>query len=190
MVRAGLLARRRIRTPQEREAAARDIADRALAWGPLAQARCVAAYVSMGSEPGTAPLLAALVARGIRVLVPVLQPDNDLSWAAYEGPQTLTRTSRGLEEPRGADLGRDAIGQAQVVLVPGLAVDGRGVRLGRGGGSYDRALARVGADACVAVLLYDDEVLDQVPSEPHDRRVTHALTARGVALLRDPDQAG
>ena len=56
-------------------------------------------------------------------------------------------------------------------LVPALAVDARGYRLGRGGGSYDRALARVGEQVPTIALLYDDELLPSVPIEPHDQRV-------------------
>ena len=107
--------------------------------------RTVAAYVSVGREPGTRPLLEALRARGVRVLLPVLLPDNDLDWGVYEGAEQLVRAGRGLLEPAGPRLGPEAVTEADAVLLPGLAVDGQGIRLGRGGGSYDRVLARLGA---------------------------------------------
>ena len=69
-----------------------------------------------------------------------------------------------------------------MLLVPGLAVSPAGDRLGRGGGCYDRALARA-AGRPVAVLLHDDEVGVDVPTEPHDRPVTHAITPAGVRAL-------
>jgi 5-formyltetrahydrofolate cyclo-ligase len=72
---------------------------------------------------------------------------------------------------------------AQAVVVPGLAADRRGMRLGRGGGSYDRVLARTGS-AFTVVLLHDGEVVDIVPADPHDRPVAAAATPGG--LIRFP----
>lgn len=149
----------------------------------LADARTVAAYVSVGREPGTRALLDALHARGVRVLLPVLLPDNDLDWAAYERGDSLVPAARGLLEPDGPRLGPDAVLDADVVLLPGLAVDGRGMRLGRGGGSYDRVLARLaaaGAHPALVVLLYDNEVVAQVPVEPHDHPVDAVVTPAGA----------
>ncbi len=158
------------------------IADHALAWEPVRRARTVAAYVSVGAEPGTGPLLEGLHAAGVRVLLPVVLPDLDLDWAAYTGPESLAAARLGLLEPTGALLGVDAVRDADVLLVPGLAVSPSGERLGRGGGCYDRALARA-AGRPVAVLLHDDEVGVDVPTEPHDRPVTHAVTPAGVHAL-------
>lgn len=182
-LRARLLAGRALLTPGQLDAAAEALRDAALAEPAIASAATVAAYVSLGSEPGTGPLLAALRARGVRVLVPVLRPDDDLDWAEYAGPDTLRAARRGLLEPVGPPLGVGAVAEADVVLVPGLAVGRDGGRLGRGGGSYDRALARVAAHALVAVLLHSGEVLDAVPTEAHDRRVRAALTPEGLVTL-------
>lgn len=140
------------------------------------RAATVAAYVSVGREPGTGLLLDALQAAGKRVILPLLQPDNDLDWATYAGPDSLVTARRGLLEPVTAALGLDAIAGADVVLVPGLAVGPTGVRMGRGGGSYDRALGRVPVGTFTCVVLNDDEVLDDVPTAPHDRPVTAAVT--------------
>jgi 5-formyltetrahydrofolate cyclo-ligase len=163
------------------------LAVRALELPELAHARVVAAYVSVGSEPGTLALLDALRARGVRVLLPALLPDNDLDWGAYTGEDSLVRVQHGgkmaLFEPAGERLGPDAVAGADVVLLPGLAVDARGMRLGRGGGSYDRVLARLeraGARPALVVLLYDSEVVERVPEEPHDRPVHAVVTPSGV----------
>ncbi|WP_425474901.1 5-formyltetrahydrofolate cyclo-ligase [Nocardioides cheoyonin] len=145
------------------------------------RAATVAAYVSIGTEPGTGPLLDLLADAGKRVILPCLLPDNDLDWAAYDG--RLVRAARGLLEPAGERLGVEAIATADVVLVPGLAVDSVGHRLGRGGGSYDRALARVPVGTFTCVLLYDDEVGVPVPVEAHDRRVVAAATPSGIVRL-------
>jgi 5-formyltetrahydrofolate cyclo-ligase len=124
----------------------------------------VAAYLPLRTEPGSHELLDELVRRGARVLVPVTEPDHDLDWVALPG-----------DEP----VGRDAIASVDVVLVPALAVAADGTRLGRGGGSYDRALARVPAGTPVAALLYDAEVVTRLPSEPWDRPVTAVVTPSG-----------
>ena len=140
--------------------------------------KTVAAYVPVGSEPGGAAL-PAMLAGYATVLLPVLLPSGDLDWAAYEG--SLASGPRGLQEPPGPRLGVSAIRSADLVLVPALAVDRHGMRLGRGGGSYDRALARLdGTSARVVALLHDGEVVDRVPAEPHDRPVHAAVTPRGI----------
>ena len=190
-LRGEFLAVRRRLTRDDAQKAAAVLADRALELPELAGARTVAAYVSVGSEPGTRALLDALHARGTRVLLPVLLADNDLDWAAYEGEASLARVQHPgkieLLEPSGARLGPDAVVAADAVLLPGLAVDERGVRLGRGGGSYDRVLdrlGRAGADPALVVLLYDTEVVARVPQEAHDKPVHAVVTPSGVRRFR------
>lgn len=181
-------AARRRRLLEASAAFARDVAEVALGWDAVRRAATVAAYVSVGSEPGTSLLLDALTAAGKRVLVPVVLPDLDLDWAVWTGRDGLAPAVRGLLEPTGPRLGVDAVGQADVVLVPGLGVSVRGERLGQGGGCYDRALPRVTPGTPVAVVLHDDEVGLAVPTDPHDVRVAYALTATGVRALREsPD---
>ncbi|MFI8189795.1 5-formyltetrahydrofolate cyclo-ligase [Streptomyces sp. NPDC085946] len=190
-LRREILAVRNRLTPGDVRESAAALARGALALTELAHARTVAAYVSVGSEPGTLALLDALRARGVRVLLPVLLPDNDLDWGAYAGEGSLARVQHGgrmaLFEPAGERLGPDAVTAADAVLLPGLAVDARGMRLGRGGGSYDRVLARLeraGADPALVVLLYDAEVVARVPAEPHDRPVHAVVTPSGVRRFR------
>ncbi|MGW6566415.1 5-formyltetrahydrofolate cyclo-ligase [Streptomyces sp. NPDC054975] len=187
-LRGQLLAARALLTSHDVESAAERLARGARELAELAEASTVAAYVSVGREPGTRALLDVLRARGVRVLLPVLLPDNDLDWAAYEGAEQLAKAGRGLLEPTGPRLGREAVCAADVVLLPGLAVDARGMRLGRGGGSYDRVLARLaraGADPALVVLLYANEVVARVPEEPHDHPVHAVVTPQGVVRF-DP----
>ncbi|CAH9419134.1 5-formyltetrahydrofolate cyclo-ligase (EC [Streptomyces globisporus] len=188
-LRRELLAARALLTKEDALRAAAVLADAALHIPELADARTVAAYVSVGREPGTRALLEALRGRGVRVLLPVLLADNDLDWAVYEGPAHLLPAGRGLLEPDGPRLGPDAVLAADAVLLPGLAVDGAGMRLGRGGGSYDRVLARLtaaGAHPSLVVLLYENEVVARVPSEPHDHPVDAVVTPAGARRFAAP----
>jgi 5-formyltetrahydrofolate cyclo-ligase len=144
----------------------------------------IAAYYSIGTEPDTHGLIFALWKRGSYVLLPVLRPDGDLDWASYEGPDSLRPGPRGLLQPGEPARGVEAVARADAVLVPALAVDQAGRRLGRGGGSYDRALARVGPLVPLIALIYDDELVEQVPVEGHDVPVRAAVTPReGITLL-------
>ena len=173
-VRDRILTTRRRRTLLERSEVAHGLAAVLLATEEVRRAASVAAYVGVGGEPGTGPLLDALAVAGKRVLLPVLLPDLDLDWAVHDG--TLASAPRGLLQPTGPRLGVDAIATPDVVLLPGLAVSPTGLRLGRGGGSYDRALARVPVGTFTCVLLHDDEVGLDVPAAPHDRAVVAAAT--------------
>lgn len=178
-----LIAARRRRPEAETTIGARAIAGHLLAAPEVRAAATVAAYVSIGSEPGTSWLLDGLHRAGTRVLLPVLLPDDDLDWAVYEGPASLVPARLGLREPAGPRLGVDAVATADAVLVPGLAVSSTGLRLGRGGGSYDRALARVSPSAFTCVALYDDEIDHAVPAEAHDRPVDAVVTPSGMNLF-------
>jgi 5-formyltetrahydrofolate cyclo-ligase len=175
-----LTARRRLSLLEVQEAA-QSIARHLLATDAVRRAATVAAYVSVGTEPGTGPLLDALLAAGRRVVLPVLLPDLDLDWAEHTG--TLRSAGRGLLEPVGPRLGPEAVATADVVLTPGLAVDRTGMRLGRGGGSYDRALGRVPLGTFTCTLLHEGELVDVVPAELHDRPVAAAATPSGVTLF-------
>jgi 5-formyltetrahydrofolate cyclo-ligase len=179
-----LTSRNNINHP-ERDASAHSLRDMVLSLPEIQMAGTVAAYVSVGSEPGTRGLIFALWKRGTYVLLPLLRADNDLDWASYEGPDSLGPGPRGLLEPTEPPRGVPAITSADLVIVPALAVDRGGMRLGRGGGSYDRALARVGPAIPTIALIYDDELLDEVPAGPLDQPVRMvARPGEGITRLR------
>ena len=182
-LRAQVLARRSALPADQRSAAATLIRDAVLAEPQVQMAGTIAVYYSIGSEPGTHGLVYALHKRGSYVLLPVLRPDGDLDWASYEGPDSMVPGPRGLLEPGEPPRGVDAVARADAVLVPALAVDGAGRRLGRGGGSYDRALARVGPLVPLIALVYDDELVEHVPAEGHDIPVRATASPRaGLAF--------
>lgn len=184
-LRASVNDERRGQSSQSRDAAARLIRDHVLSWPQAAMAGTVAAYYSLATEPDTHRLVFGLWKRGTYVILPRQRADGDLEWASYEGPDSLVPGPRGVLEPSEPSRGVEAISRAALVLVPALAVDRRGRRLGRGGGSYDRALARVGERVPVVALLYDGELIDEVPSEPHDQPVSAvALPSQGIVSVR------
>lgn len=165
------------------------LAEQLLSMPELAGARVVACYVSGRHEPSTDVLLQRLSAAGVRVLLPVVLADLDLDWALDDGTRHRG-VGPGALEPGGERLGRAAVGDADVVVVPALAVDPSGGRLGQGGGSYDRALARARPRALVVALLHDAELLaEPVPVLAHDRRVDAVATPRRVVRFTAPARA-
>jgi 5-formyltetrahydrofolate cyclo-ligase len=177
-VRARLLAARSAIPPGPRGAADSALVTRSMGTAVSVRAATVAAYVPLPGEPAGPGLVDALAAVAGRVLLPVLRADRDLDWAVYAGAEALVAGPLGLRQPAGPLLGVAAISSADLVIVPAVAVARTGMRLGRGGGSYDRALARVTTGLVVA-LLYDGELIESVPADPHDRPVDAVITPSG-----------
>ncbi|OBK16357.1 5-formyltetrahydrofolate cyclo-ligase [Mycobacterium asiaticum] len=152
------------------------------------RAGTVCAYVPVGSEPGSLDMLDALLRRADRVLLPIARTRADdtplpLQWGVYR-PGGLVTARWGLLEPAQPWLPENALAEAALVLLPALAVDRRGVRLGRGRGFYDRSLPARDPRARLVVVVRDDELVDELPCEPHDVPMTHALTpGRGLITL-------
>ena len=191
VLRRRLVAARAAMSSSSRTEAGRLIRDHVLEMPEVAGAGTIAAYYSVGTEPDTRGLLFALWKRGSYVVLPVLLPDGDLDWASYEGPDSLSPGPRGLLQPAEPVRGTGTVARADVVLVPALAVDRSGQRLGRGGGSYDRALARVGPQVPTIALLYDSELLPRVPSDEHDQPVRAvARPGHGITRLPAPGISG
>ena len=180
MLRAGVLRRRAARDATQRGSDGERIAAHGL--HAARGARLLTAYVAVGDEPPTRPLLEALTRAGVRVLIPAVDGDT-LRWGELTDWSALVRSDRGLLEPPAVSEDAAALAaEAELLLVPALAVDRRGYRLGRGGGFYDRWLPGR-APGRVLAVVYADEVVDEVPHEPHDRRVDGALTPGGVVEL-------
>ena len=142
----------------------------------------VCAYVPVGGEPGSIEMLDLLLRRTARVLLPVARTTADdspvaLQWGEYR-PGRLVATRFGLLEPGEPWRPATTLSEASVVFVPALAVDRAGVRLGRGRGFYDRTLVHRDPRARLIAVIRDEELLDELPHEPHDVLMTHALTPR------------
>jgi 5-formyltetrahydrofolate cyclo-ligase len=151
----------------------------------------VAAYLSVRSEPATLQLVAWLAAYRVRVLLPVMSHPvggrlERPAWAPYEGPDGLWIGAHGMLEPTGDPLPSEQLPEAELIIVPGLAANAQGDRLGRGGGWYDRALVHASQSAPIWVLLNSDEVLDVIPVQEWDRRVDVLVTPEEMLTCEPP----
>lgn len=146
---------------------------------PFRAARTVLTYLAFGSEVDLSALTAV---SGKRFAVPLThEPDSLLTFHLLAGADLLTSRS-GLREPLAA-APQVGLGEVDLVLVPGLAFDVTGARLGYGKGFYDRFLAQLSAlDPSVPTVgvTLEDLVLDALPAEAHDVRMSHLATEAGV----------
>jgi len=180
--RSGLLAARRAVPAAVRAVEAVALAAHARELGVAWTVAC--AYVPVGAEPGSLELLEMLRASGARVLLPVAREPAALHWAEFAGAAELADAPHGLREPSGPVLDPATVAQAELVLLPALAVDRAGVRLGRGAGFYDRTLLLAAPGARLMAVVRDDEVVAALPTDPHDVAVGWALTPiRGLVRL-------
>lgn len=180
-LRREVLERRDALTPDERRAKSRAVAERLLALPELGGRRMVLAFWSFGSEVDTAPILAALAARGHRLALPRIEGKEVLA-VAYRPGDRVTETSFGACEPVAGVVVADT--EIDVVATPGVAFDRRGGRVGYGGGYYDRLLGRTRADAFRVGLAFALQVVDVVPRGGADLSVDAIVTEDRV--LRCP----
>ncbi|PWG63181.1 5-formyltetrahydrofolate cyclo-ligase [Bifidobacterium callitrichidarum] len=197
------LARRKLTTAEERSAAGEDLARRfpvellrtvagadGEARNDAARGVTVAAYVSMGSEMETRPLLAMLLAEGCRVLVPRLGSGREIGWSVLDSLDALETVNQPghlrPDEPEGQVLPPEALAECDLAIAPAMGVDPRGYRLGRGAGWYDRALAARRAGCPLVAVCWPWEVLDDdLPAESHDVPADAVLTSAGFRALRE-----
>ncbi|MDT0167038.1 5-formyltetrahydrofolate cyclo-ligase [Actinotalea sp. AC32] len=188
-LRRAIRAEREKRSPRALLHAAQNLAQVVGDMPQLRNVDVVACYVSRPTEPGTVPLVERLTQRGVRVLLPVLGAGLQRDWAWYTSTEDLQVRAPGRPpEPSGPTLGGEAIAQAQAVVVPALAVDTRGARLGQGGGWYDRVLAHAEPEAPLVAMVFAEELYDAderpLPQEPHDVTVPLVATPAGWQRLR------
>lgn len=147
--------------------------------------RRASVYASRAHEPRTLPLIDALTDAGVEVLIPCLGDGLQRGWGVYRGADDLVERAPGRPpEPSGDFLPQSALGDAALIVVPALAVDSHGTRLGQGAGWYDRSLVDAASDATIVALVFDDEFHDAserpVPREPHDTAVHVVVTPSGT----------
>ncbi|MEJ6493889.1 MAG: 5-formyltetrahydrofolate cyclo-ligase [Actinomycetes bacterium] len=172
-VRAQSLASREARAESAIALAGETIA--AHEWNQLCTGELVTCFVSMATEPPTAQLRKQLSALGKSVALPIMKPGRTLAWG-FDG-LSLEKNSYGILEPASSDID---LNTASAIIIPALRVGLDGSRLGRGAGYYDRALANLAANKDGGprriCLVFDDEVDESVPAEPHDAPIDVIVT--------------
>ncbi len=187
-LRASIRKDRMHRSERRNAELAEILRDRVLDIPAVADARCVSVYASRPHEPGTLPLISALHDRGVTVLIPRLGDGLQRGWSEFHGADDLIERAPGRPpEPSGEFLPFDALGDADVVVVPALAADATGTRLGQGGGWYDRALELARPDAPVIALTFASEFHGPgeslLPREDHDLPVTMVVTPQLTTVV-------
>lgn len=178
-LRAELRERRRQFSAREREHTTGLLTDHLVRLCTDLQVTSVAAYLPTMYEPDVRPFVEWAVDRGIRVLVPVSRDDGLLDWAVTDGVQE-TEGLFGLPEPVGELLGPIAINDVDLIIVPAASVDRSGMRMGWGRGYFDRTLGSMERCPPVYAVIFDNEFVDSVPSELHDKRVNGVVTPSAV----------
>lgn len=171
--------RRALVSPSERAARERAITARLLATHVITRAHRVGVYLALGNEPETRGFIAALWSRDIDVYVPRVTSDLHFEWMALGPDTSLTPGRFGIDEPPVRESGpaRIRTTDLDVVVAPALAVDHSGLRLGRGAGYFDRALA--GATSPIIAVVYDEDIVADLPREEHDVPVDLIISPGG-----------
>lgn len=183
--RTQLFDARKALTPSQRATANAAICERLHRVLQRLDAHSVAAYMPTSTEPGGTDLATTLASLGYEVIIPISNADHTLSWVRLT-PDTQFRTGVfGIAEPVSPPLGGQPLSEVDVIIVPALASDTDGYRLGKGGGYYDRALAEL-ANPVTVSLLFDHEVFDRIPREDHDSRTAAIITDQKLLGLMEP----
>ena len=185
-LRALVLGRRDALDPAAREAASRRIVEAVLARDDFRHARSVMAYASFGSEVDTSVLCDAVLAAGKTLLLPRVDKAGDAIrvHAVRDLARDLETNRWGIREPR-ATCAEVTPAHLDFVLVPGVAFDARGNRLGYGKAYYDRLLAasrRAGGAPTLVAAAFGVQIVDDVPMEAHDVPIPTVLTEHGALL--------
>ena len=175
-LRAELRERRQIMSEAARDAAARGVTEQLDALVARVGARSLSCFLSTTTEPGTREFVDRAVARGIRVLLPVTRTDGLLDWAVATPDIDIAEGMYGLPEPVGELLGPIAVNSVDLLVIPAAAVDRSGMRLGWGRGFFDKTIGSMERCPPVYAVVYDTEILDEVPRDLHDQRVTGVVT--------------
>ena len=141
-----------------------------------AQGLKVSAYFPLASEPGGAGFIDKLYDATAELWLPLSGKDGVLSWSSYQGPESLKTGALGIAEPTGNIYDSSVLASLDVLFIPALAIDHNGMRLGKGAGYYDRALASLNPRPQTIAIVYAEEVLDAVPHDDHDQAVDLVIT--------------
>ena len=182
-MRREMRARLRTMTADRRAEASLMICEMAANLPAFRQARCVALFAPLASEPDVHPLIEEAWAKGKRVVLPLMIKHGtvpELDWHEVTSwDDVVVPGPFGLREPEPLRCPRVKIAELDCVFVPGMAFDSTGARLGRGGGYYDSFLARAPQTLACIGLFFTAQKLERVPSEEHDQALRCVITEDG-----------
>ena len=178
--------------PEQARALSQSVQIRALGLDCYRRARVVLLYSAIGNEVATTLIFEDALDGARRVFYPKADPiDGTLEFHAVRAAGELRPGSFGIAEPYKGELLMPAEMDGAVIFVPGLAFTGRGQRLGRGGGFYDRFLASAGPGVSAVGLGYSLQMMERLPHDPWDWRLDYVVTERAVHDARcSPELAG
>ncbi|GAA3767446.1 5-formyltetrahydrofolate cyclo-ligase [Microbacterium kribbense] len=182
-LRAELRERRQLLTEAARRDAESGITTQLNALVQATGARSVSCYLSTRTEPGTRAFVRAATERGIRVLLPITRVDGLLDWAVADPDGELVEGLLGMPEPAGDLLGPIAVGEVDLMIIPAAAVDRTGMRLGWGRGYFDKTIGSMQDGPPVYAVVYDTELVDEVPRDVHDQPVGGVVTPTRTVTL-------
>jgi 5-formyltetrahydrofolate cyclo-ligase len=182
-IRTRVLAARDAMPASTRQSFADAVMASVLSTSQYQQANTVLAYVSFGSELSTMSLLQRVLADGKALVLPrVLKNQKQLQLHRVQALDQLTEGVWGIREPR-ADAPTIALNDIDFILVPGVAFDLAGFRVGYGGGYYDRLLAAANPATTRLSAAFECQIVDVVPNEAHDERVDIIITNQQTLLI-------
>ncbi len=184
-LRAELRERRRIRSQHERDAATESLTAQLIALTSTLGPRSLSCYLATPDEPQTRPFLRWAAEQGIRVLLPISRDDGLLEWATYDGKLDESLDTLGMPVPTTEVLGPIAINDVGLILVPAAAVDRGGMRMGWGRGYFDKTLGSMERRPPVFAIVFDGEVVDELPRETHDQSVDGVVTPSAILRFTD-----
>lgn len=175
-LRADLRERRQLLSDAQRADAEHALADRLDQLVEQHGARSISCFLSMSTEPGTHEFVDRVVARGIRVLLPISRSDGLLDWSVAVPGGDIAEGMFGLPEPVGELLGPIAVNDVDLMIIPAAAVDATGMRMGWGRGYFDKTIGSMERCPPVYAVIFDSELVDEVPHEVHDQPVSGVVT--------------
>ena len=182
-LRSRIRSQRAARTAEQRDALTSGITAELSVLVATRGANRIACYLATETEPETRPFIDWALDAGVTVLLPISREDGLLDWAEADAALDPVTGKHGLPEPAGERLGIEALGSVDLAIIPASAVDRRGTRMGWGLGYYDKSLAAVEVTPPVFALVYDEEVVDALPREAHDKPVAGVITPTATILF-------
>ncbi|MDD4956991.1 MAG: 5-formyltetrahydrofolate cyclo-ligase [Candidatus Omnitrophica bacterium] len=177
-IRKEMIRRLKGQAPSARDKKSLKIQKEVLASEEFKGSRTVMAYVSLPSEVGTDQFIQEAMERGKRIVVPYIGPDDQRIIASeLTSVEELEKGPFGISQPGQGRFKAIPLKEIDLIVVPAIAYDKKNMRLGRGKGYYDRFLAEEGLSSANTIgVAFNFQIVDEIPSDPHDRPVQRVIT--------------